>query len=92
MTIKYSDRFGNEFLEIYTFIALDSAQMANKFKNGIKKSIESISDMPYKNRKSIKIDDESIRELIYKKYVIIYKIDKNEILILGIFNQNLWEL
>jgi hypothetical protein len=74
LIIKYSKRFENEFFEIYNFIAFDSVLMANKFKHHIKESIESIPDMLHKNRKSIKTDDESIRELVYKKYVIVYKI------------------
>jgi hypothetical protein len=48
--------------------------------------------MPYKNRKSTKINDDNIRELVFKTYVVPYKIEQNEIWILGIFNQNLWEL
>ncbi|CUV66571.1 hypothetical protein BN3087_910004 [Sulfurovum sp. enrichment culture clone C5] len=92
MIIKYSDRFEGEFFEVYTFIALDSIDMALKFKNELKKSIENISSMPYKNRKSTKINDDNIRELIFKTYVVPYKIEQNEIWILGIFNQNLWEL
>lgn len=92
MIIKYSDRFEGEFFEVYTFIALDSIDMALKFKNELKKSIENISSMPYKNRKSTKINDDSIRELVFKTYVVPYKIEQNEIWILGIFNQNLWEL
>ncbi len=92
MIIKYSDRFEGEFFEVYTFIALDSIDMALKFKNELKKSIENISSMPYKNRKSTKINDDNIRELVFKTYVVPYKIEQNEIWILGIFNQNLWEL
>lgn len=92
MIIKYSDRFESEFFEVYTFIALDSIDMALKFKNELKKSIENISSMPYKNRKSTKINDDNIRELIFKTYVVPYKIEQNEIWILGIFNQNLWGL
>jgi len=92
LNIKYSYRFENEFLEIYTFIAFNSKTQANKFKNELKNSIENIVDMPYKNRKSLKSKDDTVRELIFKSYVIPYKIEDNEIWILGIFNHNLWEL
>ena len=35
--------------------------------------------MPYGNRKSIFFDRDNIRDLVYKGYVIVYKIDdKNE--------------
>ncbi|MBD3794478.1 MAG: type II toxin-antitoxin system RelE/ParE family toxin [Epsilonproteobacteria bacterium] len=49
MNIKYSYRFEDEFLEIYTFIAFNSKTQANKFKKELKNSIENIVDMPYKN-------------------------------------------
>ncbi|EKB0626229.1 type II toxin-antitoxin system RelE/ParE family toxin, partial [Campylobacter jejuni] len=54
---------------------------------------KNLSFMPYKNRKSLSFDNENIRDLIFKGYVIPYLIDKskNEILILGIYKNNLWD-
>jgi len=42
--------------------------------------------MPYKCRKSIYFDDNSIRDLIYKGYTIVYQVnkDKSIITVLGI--------
>lgn len=34
--------------------------------------------MPYKNRKSIFFDRNDIRDLIYKGYIVTYKINQNE--------------
>ncbi len=34
--------------------------------------------MPFANRKSIFFDREDIRDLIFKGYMIVYKIDKNK--------------
>jgi len=49
--------------------------------------------MPYKFRKSFYFDNEEIRDMIFKGYVIPYKIDKNrnEIIIIGIkkYQENL---
>ncbi|MBM0704514.1 type II toxin-antitoxin system RelE/ParE family toxin, partial [Campylobacter jejuni] len=52
-----------------------------------------LSFMPYKNRKSLSFDNENIRDLIFKGYIIPYLIDKskNEIVILGIYKSNLWD-
>lgn len=91
MQIKFSKRFEFEFLAIYKFIAVDSVSNADDFKNELSLKINNIVFMPYMYRKSIKSDDESVRDLIFKKYVIPYKIKKTEILILGIFNQNKWK-
>lgn len=42
--------------------------------------------MPFKYRKSIYFNDNNIRDLIFKGYVVPYKIDtvKNQIIIIGI--------
>jgi len=41
--------------------------------------------MPYKCRKSLYFENDKIRDLIYKGYTIVYKIDeiKNIIIIIG---------
>jgi len=44
--------------------------------------------MPFKFRKSIYIDDDNMRDLIFKGYTIVYKIDlvKNKITVIGLRN------
>ena len=86
MTIYYEPKFINQFNNIWDFIADDSKNRANKFKIELKDKIENLIYMPYKFRKSIYFEDENIRDLIYKGYVIPYEIDqKNDLInILGI--------
>ncbi len=50
------------------------------------KKIESLKILPYIGRKIIGINNENIREIIYKSYRIIYKIDSNTILILRVWH------
>ena len=94
MTIDYSPRFKKELLAIHKFIAKDSLNRANRFKNEIKSNIENIPHFPFKHRSSQKSDNPALRELIYKGYTIAYLVDEssNQIIILGIFNQNQWEI
>ena len=86
MKIIYEPRFINSFNDIWDFIAIDSKNRANKFKRELKKEIENLPFMPFKFRKSIYFDDENIRDLIFKGYTIVYKIDEENdtIAILGI--------
>lgn len=93
MTIDYSPRFKKELLAIHKFIAKDSLNRANHFKNEIKSNIESISSFPLKHRQSQQSDNPNLRELIYKGYTIAYLVDElnDQIILLGIFNQNQWE-
>lgn len=93
MQIIQTYRFLLDLEKIADFISLDSIKQANLFLDNLEKSIENIPFMPYKNRKSFSFDNENIRDLIFKGYVIPYLIDKskNEILILGIYKNNLWD-
>lgn len=86
MKIVYEEKFINSFTAIWDYISLDSKTRANTFKSKIKKLIEDIPSMPYKCRKSIYFKDESIRDLIFKGYTVVYKIDelKDIIIIIGI--------
>ena len=86
MQIIYQPKFINSFNNIWDYIAQDSKNRTNKFKREIKKLIEDIHHMPYKCRKSIYFDDDNIRDLIFKGYTIVYKVDesKEQITIIGI--------
>lgn len=89
--IIYSQRFLVELRQIARFIALDSKSRAKEFSESVKQSCQNLVDMPYKCRKSLKFDDESVRDLICKGYVIPYLIKDDCINILGIYKENVWE-
>ena len=91
MKIIYTDRFVYEIWAIADFIALDSWARAEAFVENAERLCESLVDMPYKCRKSFKFDDENVRDLIYKGYVIPYLVESECISILGIYKENAWE-
>lgn len=43
--------------------------------------------MPYRCRESLYIDDKDVRDMIYKKYTIVFKIINENIHILTVFRQ-----
>lgn len=55
--------------------------------------IHNIPTNPYLYRIRETLDDDNIRELIYKGYTVPFYIDKpkSKIIVLGVFNQNLWQ-
>ncbi|MFC2089149.1 type II toxin-antitoxin system RelE/ParE family toxin [Bacteroidota bacterium] len=59
-------------------MAKDKPGAARKFKSEILKRIREIPDMPYANRKSIFFDRDDIRDLIFKGYIVVYKVDAEE--------------
>lgn len=93
MILEKSKRFDEELEVIVDFIAEDSAQRALEFFDELISKIENIPSNPHIHRKRQSSNNDNIRELIFKGYTIPFYIDteKNKIIILGIFNQNLWE-
>lgn len=91
MKVVFSDRFENELVAIADFIALDSQKRADLFVDEVESRCQNLVDMPYKCRKSLKFDNENVRDLVYKGYVIPYLIDKDCINVLGIYKENAWE-
>lgn len=91
MRVVFSTRFRHEIAIISKFIALDSKKRANAFINSVEKQCSTLSNMPYKYRKSLKFDDENVRDLVFKGYVMPYLVQGDEIHILGIYKENLWE-
>ena len=75
MRLKISKSFKDKLNDQVEFIAKDTPSAARKFKSEIVKRIKEIPQMPYKNIKSIFFDIENIRDLIYKGYIVVYKIN-----------------
>jgi len=71
---------------IMEYIAQDSVNQALKFQVDLDEIIDDIPDMPFKYKKSIYFNDNNIRDLVFKGYVVPYKVDtaKNQIIIIGI--------
>ena len=42
-----------------------------------------LSQFPYKNKQSIFFDDQNIRDLIFKGYIIVYRVKESEIEVFG---------
>ncbi|WP_442765587.1 type II toxin-antitoxin system RelE/ParE family toxin [Sulfurospirillum cavolei] len=84
MRVEFKESFVKRFEAQLRFIANDSPQNAQKFKNELLKQIASLTLHPLKCRKSIYFDDESIRDLVYKGYTIVYLIDEDKIEIFGL--------
>jgi len=88
MKIVRSRKYTQSLQDVLRFIALDSTQRALRFKDELDKHINDLDNMPLKFRKSIYFENENIRDLIFKGYTIVYKIEneKQTITIIGIRN------
>ena len=86
MGIVYSEPYRSSLYKIWDFIAEDSLVRADEFLKKLTTQIEDIPNMPFMYRQSAYFDDNSIRDMIYKGYTVVFYINEEEetIMILGI--------
>lgn len=78
MKIKLKTTFTDRLKRQVTYIAYDSPSQARKFKNDLIEQLRKIPDKPYSYRKSIYFDDNSVRDLIFRGYSIVFRINESE--------------
>jgi plasmid stabilization system protein ParE len=88
MIIIRTKKYQKELLIILKHIANDKITASRKFKKDLNEQIDNIPHFPYKYRQSFYSDDENVRDMIFKKYTIQFKIYQHKISILKIFNKN----
>ena len=71
--------------EIEDFISQDNPDRARKFVDQIIEHTESLPDNPFSGRTVPEISNPDMRELIFKKYRIVYRINGDDIDILTVF-------
>jgi len=83
MHIAYLPTFKDRFNRQLEYIAKDNKTAAANFRNELKNLIDSLKNMPMRCRKSIFFDNENIRDLIFKGYVITYRISNDKLEVFG---------
>jgi toxin ParE1/3/4 len=86
MKILWTREALRQLAEIDDFIAKDNAERAAKFVDDIIAHAESVLPAePLIGRMVPEISNPDIRELIFKKYRIVYRVNKNNVEILTVF-------
>lgn len=85
VNIELKQNAKEDMRQIEGYISRDSIYYANKTIEEIIKRIKNLSTFPYMGRKIPEYNNENFRELIYKSYRILYKINSN-IYILNVFH------
>ena len=88
MKFDFKEPFNKGLDNIVSFISLDSSQRALRFQNELMEKIYSLDFMPKRCCKSTLTNDESIRDLIFKGYIIVFKIQNDTIKVLYIYKEN----
>jgi plasmid stabilization system protein ParE len=87
MKIEFDPEFMVALIAQLDRIAEDKPSAARDFKQALIAQCKSLVDMPYRCRKSIYYDDEDVRDLVFRGYVIVYVIQNDMIVITSLINQ-----
>jgi plasmid stabilization system protein ParE len=86
MSVTWSREAGENLVDIEEFIARDSVERAIRFVDALIDHAEAIlSDNPRSGRTVPEIGNSDIRELIYRGYRIVYRLNCDRIEILTVF-------
>lgn len=86
MNVIWSQEAGDNLVDIEDFIARDSVERAVRFVDALIDHAEAIlADNPRSGRAVPEIGTPDIRELIYRGYRIIYRLNGDQIEILTVF-------
>src|SRR5450759_147424 len=85
MKIIWTHEALERLFEIEDFISQDSHEQAEKFVDQIIEHAEFLSVKPLRGRTVPEISNPDIRELIFRKYRIVYRINGNNLDILTVF-------
>lgn len=85
MTIEKKPRFLRKLVSILKLIREDKVSASVQFEKQLNKKIKNLIDFPYQYRASHYFDNKAYRDLIHQGYTVIYKVEKERIIILEIF-------
>lgn len=85
MKIEISGAFQRKFFNQLDYIAADKPGAARQFRKDVLHEIKKIARQPFAARKSVFFEDDNIRELVFKGYLIIFRLNikENTILVFG---------
>jgi len=86
MSVTWSREAGENLVEIEEFIARDSVERAVRFVDALVDHTEAIlTDNPRSGRTVPEIGNSNFRELIYRGYRVVYRLNEDRIEILTVF-------
>ena len=90
MKIKITPYFRNRLSAQVEFIAIDKTTAARNFKTDILNCIKEIPKSPYAYRRSIFFNRADVRDMIFKGYIVVFKVDESN-QIIEIFGFCKWQ-
>lgn len=91
MPLHKTARFRLELQKVLVNIAKDKKTAAKQFNQELEKVLISLLSHPFRCRQSYSLQDERVRDLVFRGYTLPYLVASDSIIILGIYNSNEWE-
>lgn len=88
MFVIYTKKFKKSLNSILDFIEVDNIVASKNFAINLENELSNLVIFPKMYRESLYYQNNNYRDLTYKGYTIIYKINATTIEIIDIFNQN----
>ncbi len=85
MKVRWTPRAVEDLKSIARFIGLDNPAASRRFADKLKRRAESVRRFPNRGRVVSEFDREDVRELIEGNYRIVYRVKKDAISILSLF-------
>ena len=85
MKIRWSQEALDRLIEIEEYISKDSRDRAIKFVDQLIEHADLLSEKPRMGRTVLELANPDIRELVFKRYRIVYRLKANCIEILTVF-------
>jgi plasmid stabilization system protein ParE len=89
--LVFSDESLNDLRAIRDFIALDFTERADDFIAQMLSQIESAIDNPFRFRKSIYVEDDRYRDMVFRGYTIVIRVDETVVIVLAVFRARNYE-
>ncbi|HKV10918.1 MAG TPA: type II toxin-antitoxin system RelE/ParE family toxin [Thermoanaerobaculia bacterium] len=86
MRIEWTEPALSDLADLRDYIARDSEENAVRFVGRLIHSVEKLSAFPQMGRRVPEAQDETIRELLFQNYRVLYRIDPTAIRILTILH------
>ncbi len=85
MKLRWTHRARRDLVDIGRYIARDKPEAARRWVERLRRRAQTAAERPSAGRKVPEIDRSDVRELLVRKYRIVYQIHSSEIRVLTVF-------
>ena len=85
MKLRWTRRARQDLVEIGRYIARDKPEAARRWVERLRQRAQAAAEMPRSGRAVPEVDREDVREVLVRRYRIVYQIHASEIRVLTVF-------